>query len=136
LSRGILGDVELTEMYDYIATLLADAAAQPPATGEEIEFELTKITLISRARVVLDIIEAQSVHTLRTSLPQASYGDIGEAQGISRQASRIRHTKLEQVLRVHQMDGKRHSMSKAVVSSKHRRAARPVRRNRGTPVEP
>jgi hypothetical protein len=75
------------------------------------------------------------VHTLRSSLPQPSYGDIGEAQGISKQASRIRHTKLEQVLRVHQMDGRRHSFSKAVVSSKHRRAAAPVRQARRRSVE-
>ena len=92
------------------------------ASDTELEFELTKIRLISQARVVLDIIEAQSVHTLRSSLPLPSYGEIGDAQGISKQASRIRHTKLEQVLRVHQMDGRRHSFSKAVVSSKHRRA--------------
>lgn len=123
-------------MYDYIATLLADAAVALPgadsASGEmgEVEFELTKIRLISQARVVLDIIEAQSVHTLRSTLPQVSYGDIGDAQSISKQASRIRHTKLEQVLRVHQMDGRRHSFSKAVVSSKHRRAAAPVRQAR------
>ena len=117
-------------MYDYIATLLADAAAVPPTSDSELEFELTKIRLISQARVVLDIIEAQSVHALRTSLPQPSYGEIGDAQGISKQASRIRHTKLEQVLRVHQMDGRRHSFSKAVVSSKHRRAAAPVRQAR------
>ena len=123
-------DVELTEMYDYIATLLADAAVQPPASDNELEFELTKIRLISQARVVLDIIEAQSVHTLRSSLPLPSYGEIGDAQGISKQASRIRHTKLEQVLRVHQMDGRRHSFSKAVVSSKHRRAAAPGRQAR------
>ena len=117
-------------MYDYIATLLADAAAVPPTPDSELDFELTKIRLISRARLVLDIIEAQSVHTLRTTIPQSSYGEIGEAQGISKQASRIRHTKLEQVLRVHQMDGRRHSFSKAVVSSKHRRAAAPVRQAR------
>lgn len=122
-------------MYDYIATLLADAAVALPGTGAsgeigEVEFELTKIRLISQARVVLDIIEAQSVHTLRTTLPQTSYSDIGDAQAISKQASRIRHTKLEQVLRVHQMDGRRHSFSKAVVSSKHRRAAAPVRQAR------
>ncbi|MET0965602.1 MAG: hypothetical protein ABWZ02_04355 [Nakamurella sp.] len=122
--------MELGEMYDYIATLLADAAAQPPTSDSELEFELSKIRLISQARVVLDIIEAQSVHTLRTTFPQPSYGDIGAAQGISKQASRIRHTKLEQVLRVHQMDGRRHSFSKAVVSSKHRRAAAPVRQAR------
>jgi len=60
-------------------------------------------------------------------LPQTSYSDIGDAQGISKQASRIRHTKLEQVLKVHQLDGRRHSMAKAVVSARHRRAARPLR---------
>jgi len=119
-------------MYDYIATLLADAAAVPQTSDSELEFELTKIRLISQARVVLDIIEAQSVHTLRSELPPPSYGDIGDAQGISKQASRIRHTKLERVLRVHQMDGRRHSFSKAVVSSKHRRAAEPVRRSPGS----
>ncbi len=117
-------------MYDYIATVLADGAAAPPTSDSETEFELTKIRLISQARVVLDIIEAQSVHTLRSTLPQSTYDDIGQAQGISKQASRIRHTKLEQVLRVHQMDGRRHSFAKAVVSRKHRRAAAPVRRAR------
>jgi len=117
-------------MYDYIATLLADAAAVPSTSDSEREFELTKIRLISQARVVLDIIEAQSVHTLRSESPQPSYGDIGGAQGISKQAARIRHTKLEQVLRVHQMDGRRHSFSKAVVSTRHRRAAAPVRQAR------
>src|SRR5512141_133964 len=101
LSCGRVCDVELTEMYDYIATLLADAAAQPAASDNELEFELAKIRLISQARVVLDIIEAQSVHTLRSSLPQPSYGDIGDAQGISKQASRIRPTQLAQRRRVH-----------------------------------
>ena len=67
--------------------LLADAAAGPPASDNELEFELSKIRLISQARVVLDIIEAQSVHTLRSSLPQPSYGEIGDAQGISKQAA-------------------------------------------------
>ena len=122
-------------MYDYIATLLADAAAVPPTSDSEVEFELTKIRLISQARLVLDIIEAQSVHTLRNTLPQTSYGDVGAAQGVSKQASRIRHTKLEQVLRVHQMDGRRHSFAKAVVSSKHRRAAAPVRQARRRSTE-
>lgn len=117
-------------MYDYIATLLADAAAVPVESDNELEFELAKIRLISQARVVLDIIEAQSVHTLRSSLPQPSYGDIGDAQGISKQASRIRHTKLEQVLKVHQLDGRRHSLSKAAVSARHRRAAEPTRAER------
>ena len=114
-------------MYDYIATLLGEAAQQAAAGREEVEFELGKIELISRARVVLDIIEAQAVHGLRTSLPQTSFSEIGDAQGISKQASRIRHTKLEQVLKVHQFDGRRHSMSKAVVPPRHRRAARPAR---------
>ncbi len=114
-------------MYDYIATLLAKAATQTAADDDPITIELAEIALISRARVVLDILEAQVVHSLRTSLPQASYGDIGDAQGISKQASRIRHTKLEQVLRVHQFDGRRHSMSKAVVPPRHRRAAKPAR---------
>lgn len=117
-------------MYDYIATLLADAAVLPEEPDSEEEFELAKIRLISQARLVLDIIEGQSVHALRSSLPQTSYSDIGDAQGISKQASRIRHTKLEQVLRVHQLDGRRHSLSKAVVSTKHRRAAAPVRQAR------
>ena len=119
--------MELPEMYDYIATLLGEAAQQAAAGREEVEFELAKIELISRARVVLDIIEAQAVHGLRTSLPQTSFSEIGDAQGISKQASRIRHTKLEQVLKVHQFDGRRHSMSKAVVPPRHRRAARPAR---------
>ena len=57
-------------MYDYIATLLADAAVLPAESDSELEFELAKIRLISQARLVLDIIEAQSVHTLRSSLPQ------------------------------------------------------------------
>ena len=114
-------------MYDYIATLLGEAAQQAAAGREEVEFELAKIELISQARVVLDIIEAQAVHGLRTSLPQTSFSDIGDAQGISKQASRIRHTKLEQVLKVHQFDGRRHSMSKAVVPPRHRKAARPTR---------
>src|ERR1700712_2925761 len=122
--------MDLPEMYDYIATLLARAADQTAADDDPIGVELAEIALISQARVVLDIIEAQAVHGLRTSLPQASYGDIGEAQGISKQASRIRHTKLEQVLKVHQFDGRRHSLSKAVVSSKHRRAAKPARQAR------
>lgn len=117
-------------MYDYIATLLADAASAPPGSDSEAEFELTKIRLISQARVILDIIEAQSVHTLRSTVPQPSYSEIGDAQGVSKQASRIRHTKLEQVLRVHQIDGRRHSFSKAVVSGKHRRAAAPTRQAR------
>ena len=117
-------------MYDYIATLLADAAVLPEEPASEEEFELAKIRLISRARLVLDIIEGQAVHSLRSSLPQTSYSEIGGAQGISKQASRIRHTKLEQVLRVHQLDGRRHSLAKAVVSNKHRRAAAPVRQAR------
>jgi hypothetical protein len=75
------------------------------------------------------------VHSLRSSLPQTSYSEIGDAQGISKQASRIRHTKLEQVLRVHQLDGRRHSLAKAVVSTKHRRAAAPVRQARRRPRE-
>src|ERR1700712_520055 len=119
--------MELPEMYDYIATLLADAAQQVAAEGEEVEFELAKIELISRARVVLDIIEAQAVHGLRTSLPQPSYREIGDPQAIRKKASRIRHTKLEQVLKVHQFDGRRHAMSKTVVPPRHRRAAKPAR---------
>ncbi len=117
-------------MYDYIANLLADAALLPEEPDSEEDFELAKIRLISQARLILDIIEGQSVHALRSSLPQTSYTDIGDAQGISKQASRIRHTKLEQVLRVHQLDGRRHSLSKAVVSTRHRRAAAPVRKAR------
>ena len=124
-------------MYDYIASLLVDAATQTAANGDELEFELAKIGLISQARVVLDIVEAQTVHGLRAASPQTSYTDIGAAQGISKQASRIRHTKLEQVLRVHQFDGRRHAMSKAVVPPRHRRAAKPARINRrsGTTTE-
>ena len=123
-----------TEMYDYILTLLHEASGpeRPAAANGD---ELTMIRLISQARVALDIIEAQAVHELRNTLPQTSYGEIGAAQGISKQASRIRHTKLEQVLRVHQMDGRRHSFSKAVVSSKHRRAAAPVRQARRRTTE-
>ncbi len=120
-------------MYDYIETLLAKSAVQYHSDGPDVlpsEIELTKIDLISQARVVLDIIEALSVHSLRSTLPQTSYGDIGEAQGISKQASRIRHTKLEQVLKVHQIDGKRHAMAKVVAPTKHRRAARPARAGR------
>lgn len=123
-------------MYDYIAHLLGDAALPPDESVTEREFELAKIRLISRARLVLDIIEGQAVHELRSALPQTSYSDIGDAQGISKQASRIRHTKLDQVLRVHQLDGRRHSLSKAVVSTRHRRAAAPVRQaRRRTPRE-
>jgi hypothetical protein len=117
-------------MYDYIATLLAKAAHQAATEGDELEFELVKIGLIAQARVVLDIVEAQAVHGLRSTLPQASYTDIGDAQGISKQASRVRHTKLEQVLKVHQFDGRRHAMSKAVVPPRHRKAARPSRISR------
>jgi hypothetical protein len=124
--------MELPEMYDYIATLLARAATQSAAAGDEFELELAKIGLISRARVALDIIEAQAVHGLRSSLPQASYTDIGAAQGISKQASRIRHGKLEQVLKVHQFDGRRHAMSKIAVPPRHRKAARPARVTRRT----
>jgi hypothetical protein len=118
-------------MFDYIADLVA-GAARHPGDDDEIAFDLRKIELVSRARLVLDIIEAQVVHDLRTTIPQISYGDIGEAQGISKQASRIRHAKLEQILKVHQLDGRRHSMSKAVVSAKHRRAAKPSRQARRT----
>jgi hypothetical protein len=89
-------------MYDYIATLLADAAAVPVESDNELEFELAKIRLISQARVVLDIIEAQSVHTLRSSLPQPSYGDIGEAQGISKQEATVRAIRDAAARRVHQ----------------------------------
>ncbi|GAA2002476.1 hypothetical protein GCM10009818_11890 [Nakamurella flavida] len=128
--------MELAEMYDYIESLLAEAVTMPHPPEDEMEAELRRIKLLSRARLVLDIMEAQSVHALRTTLPQASYDTIGHAQGISKQASRIRHTKLEQVLKVHQMDGRRHSLAKAVVSTKHRRAAKPVRRARRTPASP
>lgn len=121
--------MQLQEMFDYIASLLGQAATRPGDENEE-EFELRKIELIARARVVLDIIEAQTVHTLRTQLPQTSYNEIGEAQGISKQASRIRHTKLEQVLKVHQLDGRRHAMSKVVVPPRHRRSAKPTRQAR------
>ena len=121
--------MELPEMFDYIAELVGEAAQRPDDEDEEA-FELRKLKLVSKARLVLDIIEAQTVHNLRNSLPQTSYGEIGEAQGVSKQASRIRHTKLEQVLKVHQLDGRRHSMAKAVVSAKHRRAAKPIRQAR------
>ena len=57
-------------MYDYIALLLADAALLPDDSDSEEEFELAKIRLISQARLVLDIIEGQAVHELRSSLPQ------------------------------------------------------------------
>jgi hypothetical protein len=121
--------MELTEMYDYILSLLHEASGpERPAAADGDA--LTMVALISQARVALDIIEAQAVHELRTTLPQTSYGDIGAAQGISKQASRIRHAKLEQVLKVHQLDGRRHSISKAAVSGRHRRAAEPVRAQR------
>lgn len=126
----MLCHMDLTEMYDYIATLLVAAATRPGAEDDPFGEQLTEITLISQARVVLDILEAQAVHSLRSSLPQASYTEIGDAQGISKQASRVRHTKLEQVLRVHQYDGRRHSLSKVVVPPRHRRAARPARSTR------
>ena len=122
-------------MYDYIEALLAEAVTMPHPPEDDMEAELRRIRLLSRARVVLDIMEAQSVHALRSSLPQASYDTIGHAQGISKQASRIRHTKLEQVLKVHQLDGRRHTLAKAVVSTKHRRAAKPARRARKAPVD-
>lgn len=131
--------MDLPELYDYVTSLLQEASAPrrsnlpepfaevpPPSAADE----LAMIQLISEARVVLDIIEGEAVHALRSTLPQTSYSDIGAAQGISKQASRIRHTKLDQVLKVHQLDGRRHSLSKAAVSSKHRRAARPVRAER------
>jgi hypothetical protein len=114
--------MELTEMYDYVLSLLRQTDSDP----------LSMVERISQARVALDIIEAQAVHELRTTIPQTSYGDIGAAQGISKQASRIRHAKLEQVLKVHQLDGRRHSLSKAAVSGRHRRAAEPVRAQRRT----
>ena len=118
-----------TEMYDYILSLLHEASGpEHPAAADGDG--LTMIRLISQARVALDIIEAQAVHELRNTLPQTSYGEIGAAQGISKQASRIRHTKLEQVLKVHQLDGRRHSLSKAAVSIRHRRAAEPTRAER------
>jgi hypothetical protein len=122
--------MELKEMYDYILSLLQEASGpeRPAAAGGA----LTMVQLISQARVALDILEAQAVHELRTTLPQTSYGDIGAAQGISKQASRIRHSKLEQVLKVHQLDGQRHSLSKAAVSARHRHAARPARAARRT----
>lgn len=129
-------------MFDYIADLVARAAEpagidhdEPDAAvarQSEQDFELRKLALLSRARLVLDIIEAQVVHDLRAQTPAVSYDQLGAAQGISKQASRIRHTKLEQVLKVHQLDGRRHSMSKAVVSARHRRAAKPIRRARRT----
>jgi hypothetical protein len=123
--------MELKEMYDYILSLLQEASGpeRPAAAGGDA---LTMVQLISQARVALDILEAQAVHELRTTLPQTSYGDIGAAQGISKQASRIRHSKLEQVLKVHQLDGQRHSLSKAAVSARHRHAARPARAARRT----
>jgi hypothetical protein len=123
--------MELKEMYGYILSLLQEASGpeRPAAAGGDA---LTMVELISQARVALDILEAQAVHELRTTLPQTSYGDIGAAQGISKQASRIRHAKLEQVLKVHQLDGHRHSLSKAAVSARHRRAARPTREARRT----
>jgi ribosomal protein S13 len=124
--------MDLKETYDYIAALLVSAANQPAGDDDPFGEQLAEIALISQARVVLDILEAQAVHSLRNSLPQASYTDIGDAQGISKQASRIRHTKLEQVLKVHQYDGRRHSMSKAVVPPRHRKAAKPVRATRRT----
>ncbi len=119
-------------MFDYIADLVAEAAERPGDDDEEA-FELRKLALVSRARLVLDIIEGQTVHNLRETLPQTSYSDIGAAQGISKQASRIRHTKLEQILKVHRLDGRRHAMARAVVSAKHRRAAPPLRRTRRSP---
>jgi hypothetical protein len=123
--------MELQEMFDYIAELLGEAAHRPEEE-DELAFEIRKLKLISRARLVLDIIEAQTVHGMRSSLPQVSYSEIGDAQGISKQASRIRHTKLEQILKVHQLDGRRHSMAKAVVSARHRRLAKPGRQARRT----
>ena len=48
---------------------------------------LTMVALISQARVALDIIEAQAVHELRTTLPQTSYDDIGAAPGTSASCS-------------------------------------------------
>ena len=87
LSHGRVSDVELSEMYDYIATLLADAAVATGGLGQRAGVRAGKDPADLQARVVLDIIEAQSVHTLRSSLPQPSYADIGDAQGISKQAS-------------------------------------------------
>jgi len=75
--------------------------------GKQLEIEGVDKFAASYLKV-LDIIEAQSVHTLRSSVPQPSYGEIGDAQGISKQAARIRQTEFEQVHRVHQMDGHRH----------------------------
>ena len=118
-------------MFDYIADIVGRAATSPDDHDlDERAFELRKLALLSQARLVLDIIEAQIVHDLRAETPAVSYDELGAAQGISKQASRIRHTKLEQILRVHQLDGRRHSMSKAVVSARHRRAAKPVRQAR------
>ncbi len=118
-------------MFDHIADLVGRAATSPDDDDlDERGFELRKLALLSRARLVLDIIEAQIVHDLRAETPAVSYDELGAAQGISKQASRIRHTKLAQILRVHQRDGRRHSMSKAVVSARHRRAAKPVRQAR------
>ena len=70
-------------MYDYVLSLLRQTDSDP----------LSMVERISQARVALDIIEAQAVHELRTTIPQTSYGDIGAAQGISKQASRMRHAK-------------------------------------------
>lgn len=125
--------MELQRMFDYIADLVAHEAHRPDEADRadaEQAFELRKLKLISRARLVLDIMEAQVVHSLRAGMPAVAYDRIGDAQGISKQASRIRHTKLEQILKVHQLDGHRHSLSKVVVSAKHRRAARPSRQAR------
>jgi hypothetical protein len=126
----MLCEMDLKEMYDYIAALLVSAATQPAPDDDPFGEQLAEIALISQARVVLDILEAQAVHVLRSSILQASYTDIGDAQGISKQASRIRHTKLEQVLKVHQFDGRRHALSKAVVPPRHRKAAKPARSTR------
>lgn len=133
----MLCDMELDEMFDYIADLVGAAAHQELQLGEDqadpstdTAFELRKLELISRARLVLEILEAQVVHQLRTGIPGVAYTDIGQAQGISKQASRVRHAKLEQILRVYQFDGRRHSLAKVAVSAKHRRAARPARRSR------
>lgn len=135
----MLCGMDLDEMFDYIADLVGAAAHQEllgeddsaePDPADDTAFELRKLELISRARLVLEIMEAQVVHHLRTSIPAIAYGEIGEAQGISKQASRVRHAKLEQILRVYQFDGRRHSLAKVAVSAKHRRAARPTRRSR------
>lgn len=127
--------MELAKLYDTIVTLLGDAVANALHSQQRDEptqddTDLETIRLITQARIVLDIVEGQTVAAMRSRLPQVSYAAIGNAQGISKQASRIRHGKLERILHVHQLDGRRHSMAKAIVSARHRRAAAPARRAR------